>query len=109
MVGTGHEKPSGVTVDGVTEEAIVGIEADEHEGGGCREPVDYSAFSISNDDSGKPAPLPLQFNNIHARVNDELGTGAHPRLEDRRRGETRTGKHPDTIGELGQVQPLLQG
>jgi hypothetical protein len=87
----------------------VALEADEHEGRGGRKPAGLAAVLFAGHDGGEPAPSALESDDVHAGVHGELGIGSHPLLKDGRGGEAGAGQDPDPVGELGQVQPLLQG
>ncbi len=52
---------------------------------------------------------PYELDDIHAGVDHELRVGPHPLLEERRGRQVGVGQHPDVLGELGEVQPLLEG
>ena len=51
----------------------------------------------------------LEFDDVHAGVDGELRIGPDPFLQDGRGRQARAGQHPDTVGELGQVEPFFQG
>ena len=109
MVGLVTRNPPASRSTACAEESVIGLQPDEHEGGGGREAEDLVAVPVAGHDGGEPAPLPLELDDVHAGADVELRVGPHPFLEHGRGGQAGAGKHPDLLGELRQVQALLQG
>ncbi len=106
--GAGDEEPARIALDGVAQEPTVGLQADEYECCGGGEALG-GAVTVADHDGGEPVPLAFEPDDVHPGVDGELGVGAHPLLEDGGGRQLGAGQDPDALGELREVQALLQG